>query len=118
MKTHKGNVGKIMYDVGKITFETLEKFNHRYFQNKGNRRGLGFDKPQLDEREKATCGCVSMHSFGHSGYTGTYTFVDPETQIVYVFLSNRVYPTRENTKLATNNIRPEVQRLIQEAIIE
>ncbi|MFD1315585.1 glycoside hydrolase family 3 N-terminal domain-containing protein [Namhaeicola litoreus] len=98
--------------------ETLEKFNHRYFQNKGNRRGLGFDKPQLDEREKATCGCVSMHSFGHSGYTGTYTFVDPETQIVYVFLSNRVYPTRENTKLATNNIRPEVQRLIQEAIIE
>ena len=98
--------------------ETLEKFNHRYFQNKGNRRGLGFDKPQLDEREKATCGCISMHSFGHSGYTGTYTFVDPETQIVYVFLSNRVYPTRENTKLATNNIRPEVQRLIQEAIIE
>jgi beta-glucosidase-like glycosyl hydrolase/CubicO group peptidase (beta-lactamase class C family) len=98
--------------------ETLDKFNHRYFQNKGNRRGLGFDKPQLDEREKATCGCISMHSFGHSGYTGTYTFVDPETQIVYVFLSNRVYPTRENTKLASNNIRPEVQRLIQEAIIE
>lgn len=108
------------YYGGKSYFkpETLEKFNHRYFQNKGNRRGLGFDKPELDPKEKATCGCISMHSFGHSGYTGTYTFADPETQIVYVFLSNRVYPTRENNKLGSNNIRSEVQRLIQESIIE
>jgi CubicO group peptidase (beta-lactamase class C family) len=98
--------------------ETIDKFNHRYYQDKGNRRGLGFDKPELDPKEKSTCGCVSMHSFGHSGYTGTYTFADPETQIVYVFLSNRVYPSRENNKLSSASIRSEVQRLIQESIVE
>ncbi len=101
-----------------LNAETIDKFNHRYYQDKGNRRGLGFDKPELDPREKSTCGCVSMHSFGHSGYTGTYTFADPETQIVYVFLSNRVYPSRENNKLSSASIRSEVQRLIQESIME
>jgi beta-glucosidase-like glycosyl hydrolase/CubicO group peptidase (beta-lactamase class C family) len=96
--------------------ESFDKFNHRYFEDKGVRRGLGFDKPQLDDAV-ATCGCVSFKSFGHSGYTGTYTFVDPETEIVYVFLSNRVYPTRENNKLGDADIRTKVQQLIQEAII-
>jgi beta-N-acetylhexosaminidase len=96
--------------------ESIDKFNHRYFEEKGIRRGLGFDKPQLDEA-MATCGCVSFKSFGHSGYTGTYTFADPETEIVYVFLSNRVYPTRENNKLGDADIRTKVQRLIQESII-
>ena len=96
--------------------ESFDKFNHRYFEEDGIRRGLGFDKPQLDDA-MATCGCVSFKSFGHSGYTGTYTFVDPETEIVYVFLSNRVYPTRENNKLGTADIRTKVQRLIQESII-
>lgn len=97
--------------------ESIDKFNHRYFEEKGVRRGLGFDKPQLDEA-MATCGCVSFKSFGHSGYTGTYTFVDPETEIVYVFLSNRVYPTRENNKLGDADIRTKIQRLIQEAIVD
>ncbi|MDH3321978.1 MAG: serine hydrolase, partial [Flavobacteriaceae bacterium] len=88
------------YYGGKSYFkpETIDKFNFRYFEDKGVRRGLAFDKPQLDDA-LATCGCVSFKSFGHSGYTGTYTFVDPETEIVYVFLSNRVYPTRKNNKL-------------------
>ncbi len=98
--------------------ETLEVFNKRYYETEGVRRGLGFDKPQLDADVKATCGCVSSKSFGHSGYTGTYTWADPETELVYVFLSNRVYPTADNTKLVMKNIRTEVQRLIQEAIIE
>jgi beta-glucosidase-like glycosyl hydrolase/CubicO group peptidase (beta-lactamase class C family) len=106
------------YYGGKSYFkpESIDKFNHRYFEDKGVRRGLGFDKPQLDEA-MATCGCVSFKSFGHSGYTGTYTFVDPETEIVYVFLSNRVYPTRENNKLGDADIRTKIQRLIQEAIV-
>ena len=97
--------------------ESIDKFNHRYFQEAGVRRGLGFDKPQLDEA-MATCGCVSFKSFGHSGYTGTYAFADPDTEIVYVFLSNRVHPTRENNKLGEADIRTKVQALIQEAIIE
>jgi beta-N-acetylhexosaminidase len=107
------------YYGGKSYFkpESFDKFNRRYFEDKGVRRGLGFDKPQLDE-SMATCGCISFKSFGHSGYTGTYTFVDPETEIVYVFLSNRVYPTRENNKLGEADIRTVVQKLIQEAIIQ
>ncbi len=108
------------YYGGKRYFktETLPKFNKRYYEGDGVRRGLGFDKPQLDPNVKATCGCVSPKSFGHSGYTGTYAWADPETELVYVFLSNRVYPSSNNTKLVMKNIRTEVQRLIQEAIIE
>ncbi|MCK5679026.1 MAG: serine hydrolase, partial [Flavobacteriaceae bacterium] len=98
--------------------ETIDKFNFRYFEEDGIRRGLVFDKPQIDPEEKATCGCTSFKSFGHSGYTGTYTFVDPETEIVYVFLSNRVYPTRKNNKLGEQDIRTKVQGLIQDAIVE
>jgi beta-glucosidase-like glycosyl hydrolase/CubicO group peptidase (beta-lactamase class C family) len=98
--------------------ETIDKFNHRYYADKGVRRGVGFDKPQLDQNVKATCGCVSDSSFGHSGFTGTYTWADPESEIVYVFLSNRVFPTAENMDLVKYNIRTEIQQLIQDAIID
>ncbi|QMU63782.1 MAG: serine hydrolase [Flavobacteriaceae bacterium] len=97
---------------------TIEKFNTRYFEKEKVRRGLGFDKPQLDPEIEATCGCVSDKSFGHSGFTGTYTWADPESGIVYVFLSNRVYPTMENIGLIENNIRTEIQKIIQESILE
>lgn len=112
MYLQKGYYGGRSY----LKRETFDMFNKRYFEEEGVRRGLGFDKPQLDDA-MATCGCVSFKSFGHSGYTGTYTFADPETEIVYVFLSNRVYPTRNNNKLGEEDIRPKVQGLIQDAII-
>ena len=98
--------------------QTLEKFNECYYCESDNRRGVGFDKPQLDE-EGPTCGCVSMTSFGHSGFTGTYAWADPEAEIVYVFMANRTYPTSTNgNKLLRENIRTEIQRLIYEAIEE
>ena len=108
------------YYGGKRYFkqETIKKFNHRYFEKEKVRRGLGFDKPQIDPNVKATCGCVSEQSFGHSGFTGTYTWADPESQLVYVFLSNRVYPTADNSKLIEKDIRTKTQQLIQDAIIE
>jgi beta-N-acetylhexosaminidase len=96
---------------------TLKMFNKRYYKGKKIRRGLGFDKPQLDPDIEATCGCVSDESFGHSGFTGTYTWADPKSKIVYVFLSNRVYPTMENTGLITENIRTKIQQIIQDAIL-
>lgn len=120
------DVAKIMqmylqkgYYGGKRYFQpnTINKFNYRYYAKKEVRRGLGFDKPQLIEAEKATCGCVSDQSFGHSGFTGTFSWADPETGIVYVFLSNRVYPTMENLDLVKYNIRTEIQRYIEDAII-
>jgi len=105
---------------GKRYFQssTIDKFNHRYYADKEVRKGVGFDKPQIKEKEKATCGCVSDSSFGHSGFTGTYTWADPESEIVYVFLSNRIYPTAENKGLVKNNIRTEIQQFIQDAIMD
>ncbi|WP_242086930.1 glycoside hydrolase family 3 N-terminal domain-containing protein [Aestuariivivens sediminis] len=95
--------------------ETIDMFNTCYYCNKDNRRGVGFDKPQLEE-EGPTCGCISMTSFGHSGFTGTYAWADPEEEIVYVFLANRTYPKAENNVLLRENIRTIIQRLIYEAI--
>ncbi|MDD3721890.1 MAG: glycoside hydrolase family 3 N-terminal domain-containing protein [Lutibacter sp.] len=125
--SNANDIAKIMqmylqkgYYGGKRYFqpETIDKFNHRYYANEGVRKGVGFDKPQLDQNVKATCACVSDSSFGHSGFTGTYTWADPESQIVYVFLSNRVFPTSENMDLVKYNIRTEIQQLIQDAIID
>ena len=93
---------------------TIDHFNTCYFCDNNNRRGIGFDKPQLDD-SKSTCGCVPMSSFGHSGFTGTYTWADPENKLVYVFLSNRTYPTMENRMLYKYNIRTEIQRIIYES---
>ncbi len=124
--SNANDVAKIMqmylqkgYYGGKRYFkpETLDKFNTCYFCSKGNRRGIGFDKPQLGE-EGPTCGCISMTSFGHSGFTGTYAWADPDQEIVYVFLSNRTYPNANNNILLKEGIRTEIQRLIYEAIIE
>ncbi|GAA3554710.1 glycoside hydrolase family 3 N-terminal domain-containing protein [Snuella lapsa] len=95
--------------------ETIDKFNTCYYCDDHNRRGVGFDKPQLEE-EGPTCGCVSMTSFGHSGFTGTYAWADPDYEIVYVFLANRTYPNVGKNLLLRENIRTEIQRLIYEAI--
>ncbi len=97
--------------------ETVEKFTKCHYCHLDNRRGIGFDKPQLGE-EGPTCGCLSMTSFGHSGFTGTYAWADPEEEIVYIFLANRTYPEAGKNLLLRENIRTEIQRLIYEAIIE
>ena len=96
---------------------TIDLFNKCYYCSEKNRRGVGFDKPQIEE-DGPTCGCVSMNSFGHSGWTGTYTWADPDEKIVYVFLSNRSYPNSVENKLLKNNIRTDIQKLIYESIIK
>jgi beta-glucosidase-like glycosyl hydrolase/CubicO group peptidase (beta-lactamase class C family) len=95
---------------------TVKRFNTCYFCNKNVRRGVGFDKPQLEEKGP-TCGCVSRNSFGHSGFTGTYTWADPEEEIVYVFLSNRTYPSATNTLLIKSGLRTRIQQAIYDSII-
>ena len=121
--SNSNDVAKIMqmylqggYYGGKMFFSnsTINNFNTCYYCTDGNRRGLGFDKPQLDD-SSPTCGCVPMSSFGHSGFTGTYVWADPENKIVYVFLSNRTFPTMGNKMLSQYNIRTEVQRVIYES---
>ena len=95
--------------------EVLELFNTCYYCEEDVRRGVGFDKPQLGD-VGPTCGCVSMTSFGHSGFTGTFAWADPEEEIVYVFLSNRTFPDSNNRKLIKSNLRSNIQELIYEAI--
>jgi len=114
MYLQKGSYGGKQF----ITEETLQKFNTCYFCKDGNRRGVGFDKPQLGN-EGPTCGCVSLTSFGHTGFTGTMTWADPEKEIVYVFLSNRTFPdSNASNKLSKENIRENIQKVIYESIIE
>jgi beta-N-acetylhexosaminidase len=113
MYLQKGFYGGKRY----LKSETIDKFNTCYYCDSDNRRGIGFDKPQLGE-EGPTCGCISMTSFGHSGFTGTYAWADPEQEIIYVFLANRTYPEAGENLLLRENIRTEIQRLIYEAIIE
>lgn len=95
--------------------ETLEKFNTCYYCDQNVRRGVGFDKPQLGTAGP-TCGCVSLSSFGHTGFTGTLAWADPDKEIVYIFLSNRTYPDVNNRKLIRENIREKIQSVIYESI--
>lgn len=96
--------------------KTMNAFNACYFCEEDNRRGVGFDKPQLGT-SGPTCGCLSMTSFGHTGFTGTMAWADPEKEIVYVFLSNRTYPdANAANRLSRANIRENIQKIIYESI--
>ena len=113
MYLQKGNYGGVQY-FSEATFDT---FNTCHFCNEGNRRGLGFDK-QLG-KDGPTCECVSSSSFGHTGFTGIMTWADPETEIIYVFASNRTYPDGNAVnKLSKEHIREDIQKIIQESIIK
>lgn len=87
-------------------------------QLKGNRRGAGFDRPTNSRKDGPTCNLVSLESFGHSGFTGTFTWADPAYGINYVFLSNRVYPDASNKKIQEMHIRSDVQKVIYEAVMK
>ena len=99
-----------------ITSKTFDEFNRCYYCDKGNRRGIGFDKPQL-KGEGSTCGCVSKVSFGHMGFTGTYAWADPDQELIFVFLSNRTYPSMSNNLLGQKNVRTRMQALVYKALI-
>ncbi len=99
-----------------ISSTTEKAFNHRYFAKDSVRRGLGWDKPQFKGVVGPTFEEISSKSFGHQGFTGTMVWTDPEEGIVYVFLSNRTFPTMDNKLMYQLNFRSEVQRRIYEAI--
>ncbi len=93
---------------------TIELFTKK--QHKNSRRGLGFDKPETNPlKSTPTSKNASPLAFGHSGFTGTYAWADPKTQLVYIFLSNRIQPSADNNKLANMNIRTRIHDLIYEA---
>ena len=98
--------------------ESFDVFNTCYFCEYDNRSGVGFDKPQIEGTHGSTFGGVSMNSFGHYGYTGSMAWADPDEEIIFVFLSNRTFPTRENTLLQKSNIRTRSQEIVYKSIID
>jgi len=104
-----------------ISRDVLERYTTVQFPENNNRRGLGFDKPFLNNHELAREDCyptkgASPESFGHSGYTGTFVWIDPVYELSYVFLSNRVYPTRYNNLLSEMNIRTNILQAVYDSI--
>ena len=99
----------------------LKEFISVQFSKNKNRRGLGFDKPllnnsELDISEAYPAPEASSESFGHSGFTGTFAWADPKNQLVFIFLSNRVYPSRTHRKLYSMNIRTALQQVFYKAM--
>lgn len=107
MLINDGNYGGKNY----LDKDTIADFTRCQFCPR-NRRGAGFDKPVRSLDGGPTCNKVSLSSFGHSGFTGTITWADPDKGIVYVFLSNRVYPDAMNWKIVKENIRTDIQEAI------
>jgi beta-N-acetylhexosaminidase len=95
-----------------LSEDVLEYFITCHYCDGNNRRGIGFDKPAQVKNGGSTCNSASWNSYGHTGFTGTIAWADPEHNIVFVFLSNRVYPDAENKKILSLNIRPEIQQAI------
>lgn len=92
---------------------TIRLFTQKTESFPNNRRGLGFDKPEPDEKKTGpTCKEAPASSYGHTGFTGTFAWADPENRLIYIFLSNRTYPNEFNTKLSDENIRTIIQSII------
>lgn len=97
--------------------ETIKLFTD--YHSDISRRGYGFDKPEKDNatrKDPYPSALVSSEAFGHTGFTGTCVWVDPKVNLVYVFLSNRVNPTRSNNKLSQMLVRGKIQDAIYTAI--
>jgi CubicO group peptidase (beta-lactamase class C family) len=105
-----------------ISEKTMEEFTRTQYPENENRRGLGFDKPYLNNSDFTLTDAypapeVGQNSFGHSGFTGTFVWADPDHQLVYIFLSNRVYPTRDNRNIYELNIRSAIQQVFYQAFV-
>lgn len=102
-----------------ISEATVSEFTKVQFSSSSNRRALGFDKPNpgiSGIRNKFPAADASPSSYGHTGFTGTFTWADPKNQLLFIFLSNRVYPTRRNSAIYDLNIRTAMHQAIYDAI--
>lgn len=100
----KGVVGESRY----LDASTVDVFSAQAYPQNDNRRGLGFDKPDLTLDPPYPSSLISPSAFGHTGFTGTMVWVDPEAELVIVLLTNRVYPSREQRKLYSLEVREQL----------
>jgi len=109
---NKGMYGGVRY----IDSATVAEFTKCQYC-KDNRRALGFDKPETNsDKASPVCDCVSYLSFGHSGFTGTLAWADPENGLIYILLTNRVHPNADDNKLTKSGIRSKIHKAIYEAL--
>jgi Beta-glucosidase-related glycosidases len=126
--SNANDLGKLMqmylqlgYYGGKqyIAPETLREFTKVQFSGTENHRALGFDKPSpgiAGQKNKFPAADASPESYGHTGYTGTFVWMDPANELLVVFLSNRVYPTRNHSAISDLSIRPGIQQAVYNAL--
>lgn len=94
---------------------TVETFLTQKSPN--SHRGLGFDKPVVgNPRASNTCAEATPETIGHTGFTGTCFWIDPKNDFIYIFLSNRVCPTRDNPNFGRVSARSHIHSLIYKAI--
>lgn len=111
MYLNEGNYGGETY----MAKETCRLFTQT--KSPRSRRGLGFDKPDLLSPQKSPVPPgLSGSVFGHTGFTGTCFWIDPSEELIFIFLSNRIYPTRTNRKLTQLNIRGRIHQTIYDAL--
>jgi beta-glucosidase-like glycosyl hydrolase/CubicO group peptidase (beta-lactamase class C family) len=106
------------YYGGKQFFrpQSIRHYTQRHWRS--SRRGIGFDMKELNPTRRLNMSeKASRHTYGHLGFTGTAVFADPEYNIVYIFLSNRTFPTMDNNKLGKDNYRSDIQTIIYDALI-
>ncbi len=110
MYLNEGSYGGERY----LSSDVVKTFTACQYCPEGNRRGLGFDKPMLDHdpRYSYVATSASPDSYGHSGFTGTFFWIDPANETILILLSNRVFPTRNNRQLYALNVRPRLHESI------
>lgn len=100
---------------------SLSEFTKVQYPERQNRRGLGFDKPFINnylyrQHNAYPAPDASPESYGHGGFTGTFTWVDPAKQVIFIFLTNRIYPTRRNSLLSDSGIRSAMLQAVYDSI--
>jgi len=99
-----------------IKKETIDLFTHRH--PRSTRRGIGFDMKELDSgKPKSMSDLAPASTFGHTGFTGTAAFADPENNIIFIFCANRTFPSSTNTTFINRDYRSKVQSKIYKALI-
>jgi beta-N-acetylhexosaminidase len=116
-------IGQMFLNMGKyggeqfISPNAVKFFTTASFTNQDNRRGITFDKPEYRRNYIGpTFWGIPLESYGHSGFTGTYLWADPESGILFVFLSNRIHPNSNNRKLITRDIRTRIHKVFYESL--
>lgn len=104
-------------EVNYIEKETIDLFTKKQYVD--NRKGIGFDKPETrDGVPGPLISDVSNATFGHTGFTGTCVWADPEHELIYVFLSNRINPTADNMKLIRMNVRTDIMQVLYDDLLD